>query len=85
MTVRLNTIPLQPAPAFAKSALGINTIKWCKPMSEIGQILRYEIPLHLLFPDSNLVEFIPPKVPGELRWADADYQLYREEKPDGCD
>ncbi len=74
MTVRLNTEPLQPTAAPAKSALEVNVIDWCKPMSEIGQILRYEIPLNLLFTDSNLVEFVPPKLPGELRWAEISFQ-----------
>ncbi len=70
LSVRLNTVPLQPDSSKEKSALELNTIKWCNPMSGIGQILRYEIPLTLFLPDSNLVEFVPPKIPGELNWAE---------------
>lgn len=70
MTVRLNSVPLQPSFTKELSSLEINTIKWCKPMSGISQILRYEVPLSTLLPDSNLVEFVPPKVPGELCWAE---------------
>jgi hypothetical protein len=70
LTVRLNTVPLQPDSSEEKSAPELNTIKWCKPMSGIGQILRYEVPLTLFLPDSNLVEFVPPKIQGELCWAE---------------
>lgn len=75
MVVRLNTAILAATGDSAKSALEVNVINWCKPMSEIGQILRYEIPLSLLFPDSNLVEFVPPKVAGELRWAEISFNV----------
>ncbi len=73
LTVRLNTIPLHESSSTELSALEINTIKWCKPMSGIGLILRYDVPLSLLLPDSNLVEFVPPKVPGELIWGEISF------------
>jgi len=71
--VRMNTVPLKPTGNSVKSALEVNVINWCKPMSGIGQMLRYEIPLQLLFPDSNLIEFVPPKVPGDLCWAEISF------------
>jgi hypothetical protein len=73
LTVRLNTMPLRPLAERAQSALEVNVIRWCKPMSGIGQMLRYEVPLAFLVADRNLVEFVPPKVPGELRWAEISF------------
>jgi hypothetical protein len=36
----------------------------------IGQFLRYAIPVELLQADTNLVEFVPPPIDGELRWVE---------------
>jgi len=73
LTVRMNTTPLRSAVAGVQSALEVNVIQWCQPMAAIGQVLRYEVPLPLLFPDNNLVEFVPPKISGELRWAEVSF------------
>jgi len=70
LAVRINTFLIKPCLSEVESALEANEIGWCEPMSGIGRMLRYDVPVDLLFPDGNLIEFVPPEIPGELRWAE---------------
>jgi hypothetical protein len=74
LAVRLNTVPLEATVANVPSAVEANVIDWCTPLKGIGQILRYAIPLTSVLPDANLVELLPPKVAGELLWAEISIQ-----------
>ncbi|NQU39172.1 MAG: hypothetical protein HQ523_04395 [Lentisphaerae bacterium] len=40
------------------------------PPGEVARVLLYEAPLDALQDDINLVEFVPPQVPGALVWAE---------------
>ena len=73
-TVRLNTTVLRTAEAHAESALEISPRHPGEPLPNISLILRFAIPLATLLSDSNLVEFVPPKVPGALVWAEISFQ-----------
>ncbi len=41
-----------------------------QPPAEATQILRYGVPPHILHDDINVVEFVPPREPGALVWAE---------------
>ncbi len=71
MPVRLNGTPLATAGERPPSAIEANSIDWTRDYRDrIGSFLGYCIPLDAVQDDTNVVEFVPPEVPGELRWAE---------------
>lgn len=39
-------------------------------LDRIGLVLGFDLPFEFLHDDTNVIEFLPPEVPGELRWAE---------------
>lgn len=71
--VRLNTIPIASSRLPCESAVEKSWRERAQGTCPVQQFLRYEVPLHLLKPDSNLVEFVPPRIRGALVWAEISF------------
>lgn len=75
MTVRVNQVicaPRHDRPApFATAPVDLlRDFVHGAPPAEAAQVLLYEVPLQALLNDVNVVEIMPPRVPGALVWAE---------------
>lgn len=73
--VRVNRTPCapaagRPAPLDRRAADALRDFMHGDPPGEAAQVLLYDVPLHALQDDVNVVEFVPPQVPGSLVWAE---------------
>jgi hypothetical protein len=68
---RLNGQVIKPVTHRPQTSVECNLITPFKDYKErLGSFMGYDLPLELLHDDTNVIEFLPPEVPGELRWAE---------------
>lgn len=68
---RLNNMPIKPVSDRPRCSIEVNQIKHQPDFQEkIGSFMGFALPLEYLHDDTNVIEFLPPEVPGELRWAE---------------
>jgi hypothetical protein len=75
MAVRVNQVacaprPARPAPFDVEPTDVMRDFVHGNPPAEAASVLLYDVPLDALQDDVNVVEFVPPQVPGALVWAE---------------